>query len=78
MENLTFPQDFKEKKHEVIPNAKQWLAYNSKGEIIISIVGGGAGLYGNGKTTFEYWDYSEDAPEGYLSIEEINQRLKDR
>lgn len=74
---LTFPDSFELRDHRVIPGAKQWV-YPKEGEVQISVVGGGTGLYGDGISTFEYWDFSEEAPEGYLTIIEINERLGDR
>lgn len=73
---MEFPKDFTKKQHEVISNATQWkLEKNNK--VIISIVGGGIGLYGDGINTFEMWDYREDEPRGYLTRDEINIYLKD-
>lgn len=53
----------------------RWVLKNEKGEDLISIVGGALGLYGNGKTTFEMWDYNEEQPQGHLTIDEINKHL---
>lgn len=69
-----FPQDFKKKPHEVVPGAMQW-TLEKDGEITISVVGGGFGIYGNGKTTFEMYDFREDGPQGWLTKEEINIHL---
>jgi hypothetical protein len=45
---------------------------------MISIVGGGSGLYGDGITTFEMWDTKNmPDPDGYLTAEDINQWLQD-
>lgn len=75
---MKFPKDFKKKKHPIVPNATQWLLHDSKGNVIISIVGGGTGLYGNGTSTFEMYDFSEDGPKGWLSKIDINEHLKNR
>ena len=80
-EPIVFPKDFKQNGHPHIPGATQWL-YEKPGRIpeldhenAISIVGGGMGLYGDGVTTFEMYDFREGEPQGYLSIEEINKHL---
>ena len=72
---MKFPEDFTVKNHQIVQNAKQWLLKKDN-EIIISIVGGGYGLYGNGIDTFEMWDYREDQPQGYLTKDEINTHLQ--
>ena len=72
---MKFPEDFTVKNHQIVQNAKQWLLKKDN-EIIISIVGGGYGLYGNGIDTFEMWDYREDQPRGYLTEDEINTHLQ--
>ena len=46
------------------------------GEVLISIVGGGSGLYGDGVRTFEMFDFREDEPQSYLLEDEINEHLK--
>jgi hypothetical protein len=77
-----FPKDFKIKAHQVVTGAKQW-TLSSKDEdgldlkVIISVVGGGkTGLHGDGITTFEMWDFRDNDPQGYLSIDDINAHLK--
>jgi len=72
---LVFPDSFKRKSHPVIPGATQWTLANKDGRVIISIVGGGMGLYGDGVRTFEMYDSREDDVQGHLLIEEINQHL---
>lgn len=72
---MKFPEDFTVKNHQTVQNAKQWLLKKDN-EIIISIVGGGYGLYGNGIDTFEMWDYREDRPRCYLTKDEINTHLQ--
>lgn len=72
---MNFPNDFTEINHPVVPGARQWLL-KKEGETIISIVGGGSGLYGDGISTFEMYDFREDGPQGHLSKEEINQHLQ--
>jgi hypothetical protein len=74
---MTFPNDFKSIPHPVTPGATQWTLNDSKGKTIISVVGGGIGLYGNGITTFEMWDFREEEPRGYLSTNDINKHLKE-
>lgn len=70
-----FPDDFKVKKHGIVDNSKHW-QYPNENKTVISVVGGGFGLYGNGITTFEMYDMRESEPQGYLTKEEINEHLK--
>lgn len=73
----TFPQDFELKAHSVVQGAKHWtLKHPTTNEIIISVVGGGRGLYGNGTTSFEMWDFREAEPHAYLTADDINEHLK--
>lgn len=72
---IKFPEDFKVQPHSVVPNAMR-AVFPKEGKAVISIVGGGRGLYGNGITTFEMWDFREEQPKGYLSVEEINLHLE--
>lgn len=71
-----FPQDFREKSHPVVPGATQWTYAPKDQDTVISIVGGGYGLYGDGVRTFEMFDFREDGPQGYLTEEEINEHLE--
>lgn len=72
---LKFPEDFKKQSHPIIPGATQWIV--RVGEKFISIVGGGFGIHGNGKTTFEMWDTRNMYdPEGHMTEEEINEHLQ--
>ena len=73
---MIFPEDFTLEPHKVVANANQWLLKQDD-KVIISIVGGGIGLYGNGVTTFEMLDFREEEPRGYLTIDEINEHLRD-
>jgi hypothetical protein len=75
MRILKFPEDFTEKPHRVVPGAYQWFfKYNNDTDEMISIVGGGSGLYGDGITTFEMWDTKNmDEPQGYMTTDDINQ-----
>lgn len=77
MRTLKFPEDFTKLKHRVIPGATQWLfEYNNDTNEMISIVGGGFGLHGNGKTTFEMWDTKNmHDPQGYMTTDDIQQWL---
>ena len=72
---MKFPEDFTVENHQTVQNAKQWLLKKDN-EIIISIVGGGYGPYGNGIDTFEMWDYREYQPKVYLTKDEINTHLQ--
>jgi len=77
MRTLKFPEDFTKMKHRVIPGAYQWLfEYNNETNEMISIVGGGFGLHGDGVRTFEMWDTKNmHDPQGYMTADEINQWL---
>lgn len=57
-------------------SAKRW-TYPTDRKPVISIVGGGYGLYGDGVHTFEMYDFREDSPRGYMTKEEINKHLDD-
>ena len=76
---LKFPDDFTKKVHSVIPGAVQYLyELNDDNDNVISIVGGGYGIYGDGVRTFEMWDTKNMYdPQGYMSTDEINQWLLD-
>ena len=71
----TFPESFKRKIHSVVPGATQWVLKDEEGNTVISVVGGGYGLYGDGVRTFEMYDFREEEPQGYLTKEEINKHL---
>ena len=71
---MKFPENFTKTNHDIIPNATQWLY--SKNNIIISIIGGGIGPHGDGITTFEMWDYRDEYPKGHLTVDEINDHLR--
>lgn len=73
--DLKFPDSFSKQTHSVVSGATQWKLYNDDNEAIISIVGGGHGLYGDGVKTFEMYDFRESDVQGYLSADEINKHL---
>lgn len=73
--DLKFPDSFSKQTHSVVSGATQWKLYNNDDEAIISIVGGGHGLYGDGVKTFEMYDFRESDVQGYLSADEINMHL---
>jgi hypothetical protein len=75
METPIFPQDFLRRPHPVVSNATMW-TYPKTGKTVISIVGGGEGLYGNGVETFEMFDFRQEETQNYLLEEEINEHLK--
>jgi hypothetical protein len=79
MKVLKFPEDFTRKSHHVIPGATQWLfEYNDENNEMISIVGGGFGIHGDGVRTFEMWDTKNMMdPQGHITTEEINAWLED-
>jgi hypothetical protein len=76
---IKFPEDFKKIPHHHIPGATQWLfEYNNDTNEMISVVGGGYGIHGDGKTTFEMWDtMNMHDPQGYMTADDINQWLED-
>lgn len=41
----------------------------------ISVVGGSAGLYGDGITTFEIWRSCDDDVKGHLTMDEVTQYM---
>jgi hypothetical protein len=58
-------------------HGKHWvLRREGDGKTIISVIGGGFGHYGDGVTTFEMYDFREEDPQGYLTVDEINEHLK--
>ena len=79
MTTIKFPDDFKKSAHHCIPGAVQYLCkLGDDKDNMISIVGGGYGLYGDGVRTFEMWDTKNMYdPQGYMTAEEINQWLSD-
>ena len=76
---LRFPDDFKKSAHHCIPGAVQYLyELGDDNDNMISIVGGGFGIHGDGVRTFEMWDTKNMYdPTGYMTSEEINQWLLD-
>ena len=72
---LVFPDSFKKRRHPVLPGATQWTFDNKDGDRIISIVGGGQWLHGDGVRTFEMYDYRDGDLYEHLLVEEINQHL---
>lgn len=43
----------------------------------ISVVGGSAGLYGNGISTFEIWRSCDDDVKGHLTMDEVTQNMSE-
>lgn len=74
---IKFPEDFTKIPHQIIPGAYQYLyEYNDEYNNVVSIVGGGLGLWGDGVNTFEMWDTKHMYdPQGHMSIDDINQWL---
>jgi len=72
---IMFPRDFQKKIHPAIYNVTQWI-YSKDDKVLVSIVGGGLGINGDGIRTFEMWDFRDDEPKGYLLEDEINEHLK--
>lgn len=79
MKTLKFPEDFTKNRHHIVPGAYQWLfEYKNETNDMISIVGGGSGLYGDGIASFEMWDTKNMYdPQGYMTTDDINQWLND-
>ena len=72
-----FPQDFEQNAHPLIPGAVQYKLYDTDGNRLYSVVGGGMGLYGDGVTTFEmYSDNFGDVVLSYATADEINEYLE--
>ena len=74
MKAIRFPDDFV-LNPGYWPDGRQWV-YPDLDHKRISVVGGARGLYGDGVTTFEMWDKREDEPQGYLSIDQINEHFE--
>jgi len=72
-------EDISFQPHRVVKNGVQANFYfpNPDGgdDIWISIVGGGDGLYGDGKDTFEVWGSTMDDPIGWLTHDQVTQEL---
>ena len=63
--------------HSFIPGAKN-AALDFPNGSSVTVVGGGAGIYGDGVTTFEVWYSDEENPRGWESIENINKEFGER
>ena len=59
--------------HGVVPDAVQFTL--NFGDEFISVVGGGEGLYGNGKTTFEVLTSQADDVEGHIGKDRVTEIL---
>ena len=71
-----FPQDFEKISHPLIPGAVQYKMYDTDGNRLYSVVGGGMGLHGDGVKSFEmYSDEAGDVVLSYATIDEINEYL---
>ena len=60
--------------HRVVPKAIQCYKEFNNGKWI-SVVGGGTGLYGDGKSTFEVLTSDINDPVGHLSKEEVTHEM---
>lgn len=69
--------DLNFESHGVIPNAvASSMSFDDNvGEEWISIVGGGAGLYGNGVDTFEVWSHILPDPLPHLNRKEVTEEM---
>lgn len=63
--------------HTVVPGGKKAYMEFPNGTNV-SVVGGGQGIYGDGKKTFEVWYSDEDEPRGWVDIEEMNEEFSRR
>jgi hypothetical protein len=73
-----FPQDFEKISHPLIPGAVQYKLYDTDGSRLYSVVGGGVGIHGDGKVTFEmYSDLVGDVVLSYATADEINEYLSE-
>jgi hypothetical protein len=76
-----FPKDFASREHMckrvMGADGTHWTLRNEAGDDIVSIVGGvpESGLYGDGVTTFEMWDFAYGEPRGGMTIPQINEHL---
>lgn len=68
-------EDLQFTPHGVVPDAVQ--STLNFGDKYISVVGGGNGLYGNGKTTFEVLTSQADDVEGHIGKDRITEILLD-
>lgn len=69
-----FPQDFKKVKHNVIRNATRWVLHEN-GRIVLSVIGGGLGVMGDGVDTFEMMDFRDGEVYGHITADEINKYI---
>jgi hypothetical protein len=75
---VKFPQDFEEASHPLIPGATQYTLRHADGSRLYSVVGGGMGIHGDGKVTFEmYSDLVGDVVLSYATANEINEYLSE-
>lgn len=75
MNLIKFPESFEKRPHPVIDGVQY--AYPSFSSCDISIVFGSR-FYSDGIETYEMFDFIEDEPRGYLTIDQINEYLKTR
>lgn len=72
-------KDLRFKSHHIVPNAVSAVLYLpliDKGEGgWFSVVGGGKGLYGDGKSTFEVWAEDMGNPITYLDKKQITKTM---
>ncbi len=73
MKTINFPQDFMSRPHSVGVGTQ--FCYPDFENTRISIVIGDM-FYSNGSTTYEMWDFREEDPQGYLTVDEINEHLQ--
>lgn len=72
-----FPDDYEFREHPVFPQtAWQW-RYIVNDKTHVSIVAGEPGLWGDGYTTFEMWDYRNAEPWYSQTADEINRHFKE-
>jgi hypothetical protein len=75
-DSIKFPQDYDTRDHKYYKGSTEYLLRNDDGKPVISVVGGN-GAHGDGVNTFELWDFREFKPINNLTIEQVNQYVKD-
>lgn len=69
---IEFPKDFVEKNH---PHSGLHYTFSIDDKVYVSVLLGTA-FYSNGVDTYEMWYFREDEPQGHLTINQINEHLK--
>lgn len=72
MKIIKFPQDFKFRTHPIGVGAQ--FCYPDFDNAEVSVVIGDM-FYSNGVDTYEMFDFREDDPQGWLTVDDINEHL---